>query len=150
MVNLIDWPQLLEPRSREEWHTALATAIRHARYLPEEEIELLAQIAERGPQLKKGNKSYGRDKVSFMESLICHCSSKAEAERRFAAWNKMTEVAAKQAVTRHKRRMKTKSARDDEIFQAAMAYSEHVKAFREVVRLAGLRNLSAKYNVDPK
>ena len=150
MVSLIDWPQLLEPRSREEWHTTLATAIRNARYLPEEEIELLAQIAERGPQLKKGNKTYGRDKVSFMEALIGHCSSKAEADRRFAARNNVSEGGAEKARKRHKLRMKTKSAREDEIFQAAMAYSEHVKAWREVVRLAGLHNLSAKYNVDPK
>jgi hypothetical protein len=150
MVNLIDWPQLLEPRSREEWHTALATAIQHARYLPEEEIELLAQIAERGPQLKIGNKTYDRDKVSFMEALIGHCSSKAEAARRFAAWHKMTKGTALHAIRRHKLRMKTKSARDDELFQAAMAYSKHVKALREVVRLAEFQKLRVKYNVDPE
>ena len=150
MMGLIDWPRLFEPRSAEEWHTAMATAIRHARYLPEEEIELLAQIAERVPPAKRGRKPYNRDKVSFMEALIDHCSTQGEADRRFAAWNNVSEGGAEKARKRHKLRMETKSARDDELFQAAMAYSKHVKALREVVRLAGLHNLSAKYNVDPK
>ncbi len=150
MVNLIDWSQLLEPRSREEWRTAMATAIRNARYLPEEEIELLAQIAERGPPAKRGRKPYNRDKVSFMEALIDHCSTQGEADRRFAAWNNVSKGAAEKARRRHKLRMETKSARDDELFQAAMAYSKHVKALREVVRLAEFQKLRVKYDVDPK
>jgi hypothetical protein len=127
----------------------MATAIRLARYLPEDQIEMLAQIAERGPPVRRGRRPYDRDKVRLMEALIDHYTQ-AEAARRFARWNKMTEEAATKAVRRHIRSMKTKSARDGELFRAKMAYSKHVKALRQVVRLAGLHNLMEKYNVDPK
>jgi len=154
MVSPIDWPQLLEPRSREEWHTALATAIRHARYLPEEEIELLAQIAERGPQLRKGRRPYSRDTITMIEILTRQFDTKAEAERVFGRWNNMEEDAAEKAVLKYgDDRLTERRAREDELFRAELAKSKQVKAAREKERalnVAEFQKLRVKYDVDPK
>ena len=154
MMGLIDWPRLFEPRSAEEWHTAMATAIRHARYLPEEEIELLAQIAERGPPAKRGRKPYDRDTIAIIEILTRQSDTKAEAERVLAGWKKMDEEAAEKAVRKYgDDRLTERRARDDELFRAEMAKSKQVKAAREEERalnVAEFQKLRVKYDVDPK
>jgi len=154
MVSLLEWPQLLKPRSPEEWHTAMATAIRLAKYLPEEEIELLAQIAERGPPAKRGRRPYDRDKVTIIEILTRQFDTKAEAERVLAAWYKMDIGAAEKAVDKYSGdRLKEKRAREDELLRAEMANSKQVKAAREkekALNVAEFQKLRVKYDVDPK
>lgn len=154
MVSLIEWPRLLQPRSPEDWHTAMATAIRHAQYLPADEIEFLAQIAERGPSAKKGRRPYDKHKVSVIEVLIRHSSTKAEAVRRIARWFQIDERNAKQVVRRYSSdRLEEKSAQDGELVRAGMAESKRVEAAREIEaarRDAEFHKIMARYNVDPE
>lgn len=153
---LMQWPawrQLLKPRSPEDWRAAMAASIRRAPHLSADEVELLAQIAERGPPAKKGRRTYGEQKAFQIQLAVFWSLTKAEAARAIARDFKMDDEAAKQAVRRYGGGFAAQAGQDAEIVRAAMAEAKRVKAAREIEaarRKAEIDEMMARIDSQPE
>jgi hypothetical protein len=85
LCELRNWPGLLKPRSKAEWHRLLGNFIRHAKELPDDALELLAQIAEQGPEARRGRPP-GRpaDRFLMVHSYVAGSRTKGAAVREMA------------------------------------------------------------------